>query len=132
MNLHNVVAGAIGTINPFRPATVRYSSGYTTSPDGSQTPAYVDVGGVMIQVQALTAGDLRHLEGLNIQGVQRAFYLNGNSQGVVRPLGQGGDLFMFSDGVPTSLANTVWLVKAVIETWDTGWCKIGVSLQMNS
>lgn len=123
MNLHNIVSGAIGAINPFQTANVRYSNGYSTLGDGSQVPSYTDVDNVPVQVQALTAKELQHLATLNIQGVMKALYLNGNSQGVVRPLGQGGDLF--------TLVSGTWLVTTVLETWDTGWCKVAVTLQEN-
>lgn len=121
MNLHNVVAGAIGSVNPFQMATVSFSTGYTTDDDGTQVPAYATANNVPVQVQALTAKEIEHLAGLNIQGVMRAIYLNGNVQGVVRPLGQGGDLF--------ELASGKWLVTTVLETWDVGWCKLAVTLQ---
>lgn len=123
MNLHNIVSGAIGAINPFQAANVQYSNGYTTAADGSQVPSYIEVDNVQVQVQALTAKELQHLASLNIQGVMKALYLNGNSQGVVRPLGQGGDLF--------TLVSGTWLVTTVLETWDTGWCKVAVTLQEN-
>jgi hypothetical protein len=123
MNLHNIVSGAIGAINPFQGANVQYSNGYTTSADGSQVPSYIEVDNIQVQVQALTAKELQHLASLNIQGVMKALYLNGNSQGVVRPLGQGGDLF--------TLVSGTWLVTTVLETWDTGWCKVAVTLQEN-
>jgi hypothetical protein len=123
MNLHNIVSGAIGAINPFQAANVQYSNGYTMAADGSQVPSYIEVDNVQVQVQALTAKELQHLAALNIQGVMKALYLNGNSQGVVRPLGQGGDLF--------TLVSGTWLVTTVLETWDTGWCKVAVTLQEN-
>lgn len=121
MNLHNIVAGAISSVNPFQTASVSFSSGYTTNDDGTQVPQYEVVNYVPVQVQALTAKEIEHLAGLNIQGVMRAIYLNGNVQGVVRPVGQGGDLFQLPSGN--------WLVTTVLETWDTGWCKVAVTLQ---
>ena len=123
MNLHQIVSGAIGAINPFHTATVQYSSGYTTSADGSQVPQYTTVSGVQVQVQALSAKELQHLDSLNIQGVLRAIYLNGDVQGVDRPLGKGGDLFTLPTGN--------WLTTTVLETWDGGWCKVAVTLQEN-
>lgn len=123
MNLHQIVSGAIGAINPFQTATVEYSSGYATSPDGSQVPQYTTVTGVQVQVQALSAKEIQHLDSLNIQGVMRAIYLNGDVQGVDRPLGKGGDLFTLPTGK--------WLATTVLETWDGGWCKVAVTLQEN-
>lgn len=76
---------------------------------------------VEAQVQALTFRDIQQVEGLNLQGTQRAMYLYGDVEGLVRPTGQGGDLITMADA-------TVWLVTHVLETWP-GWCKVAVTLQ---
>ncbi|MEX3614239.1 MAG: hypothetical protein VB141_10920 [Burkholderia gladioli] len=121
MNLHGVAGPIIAAVNPMIPATVKYSDGYVIDTDRSQIPKYVTVENVLVQVQALTAKDLQHLDSLNIQGIMRALYLNGNALGVARLLGKGGDLFTFK--------NQNWLVTTVLETWETGWCKVAVTLQ---
>ena len=126
MNLHGIVRGAITSVNPDVPATLRRSTGtYTTAPDGKRTPGYVDTAGVMVQVQGLSAKDIQHMDALNIQGVLRSVHLNGDWQGVVRPLGQGGDLFRFSN--PAGVMQW-WLVVNVMETWPV-WCRVIVALQ---
>lgn len=79
---------------------------------------------VQAQVQPLTTKDLRHLEGLNIQGVERAIYLYGHVDAVVRPEGKGGDLIIIADGPNQG----IYLVTVVLEAWQ-GWCKAGVVLQ---
>lgn len=79
---------------------------------------------VQAQVQPLTTKDLRHLEGLNIQGVERAIYLYGHVDAVVRPEGKGGDLVIVADGPNPG----TYLVTVVLEAWS-GWCKVGVTLQ---
>ncbi len=129
MNLHAIVRGAITVVNPDVPATLRRSSGFTIAPDGTQVPEYVDVQGVPVQVQALSFQDLHQLDGLNIQGVRRAVYLNGAAMGIVRNLQVGGDLFIFPAGVLPE--GDTWLVAHVLEQWGPGpeWCKCALTLQ---
>lgn len=65
MNLHGLVSGAIGLVNPFVPMTIRLSEGYTTQADGTRVPAYATPGtftgsiaGQTLTVTAVTAGVL--------------------------------------------------------------------------
>jgi hypothetical protein len=124
MNLHAIVSGAVGAINPQVFCTLRMSAGYAVGPDGTQTPAYTIVPNVPAQIQALTFTDLMKLGGLNIEGTRRAIYLSGNIEGVDRAALKGGDLFTFPDG-------TVWLVVQVLEHWPD-WTKCAVTLQNGS
>lgn len=124
MNLHGVVSGAIGAVNPFITGTVQVSTGYTTSDDGSQVPTYDTFDDVQMQVQALTYRDLLQVEGLNLNGTRRAIYMNGRADGVVRSLMKGGDLITIADGANAG----VWLVAYVLEQW-ADWTKIAVTLQ---
>ena len=131
MNLHAVVRSVVTAINPDRTGTWRRSTGYTTAADGSRVPQYVDTS-VRMQIQSLTGKDLYHLNMLNIQGVQRAVYMFSNGQGVVRLDAKGGDLLLFSQDISGPVAT--WLVVAVLETWTpdaAGWCKLGVTLQVD-
>lgn len=122
MNLHQIVSGAIGRVNPFIPATLRQSTGYTTNPDGSRTPTYTDTV-VSIQVQALSTDDLMKVDGLNLQGNKQAVYLGGQWNGVVRVGKQGGDLLRFN--------GQTWLAVIVLENWPD-WTKLAVVLQDGS
>lgn len=122
MNLHQIVSGAVGTINPPLLCVLSLSTGYTTAADGTQEPTYSTVSGVPAQVQALSYTDLMKLSGLNIQGVKRAVYLNGNIEGVNRAAIKGGDLFTFPDG-------TFWLVVQPLENWPD-WSKLAVTRQV--
>jgi hypothetical protein len=126
MNLHGIVSGTIGAINPFIPGTVQISTGSTTYADGSRTPSFTTLA-VSLQVQALTSKDLRQLDGLNLNGTQRAIYVNGKFDGVVRPELKGGDLFMIASGANAG----TWLVDKVLEQWPD-WCKLAVTLQNGS
>lgn len=123
MNLHGIAGPIIAAVNPMILATIKYSDGYEIGPGRKQIPKYRVVPDVQAQVQPLSAGDLKHLEAQNIQGVQRSVYLYGDIQGVVRPAEKGGDLLVFG--------GQVWLVTAVFETWPD-WCKVGVTLQMDT
>lgn len=120
MNLHGIVARAIGAVNPLITASIQVSAGYTTNPDGTQVPAYAPAITAPIQVQALTAMDLKLIDGLNLQDETRAVYLNGNFEGVLRPEDKGGDLLTFN--------GQTWLTTQILEQWPN-WSKLAVILQ---
>jgi hypothetical protein len=124
MNLHGLATGAIGIVNPFVPGTVQVSDGYATAADGEQVPAYQTFPDVSMQVQALTFKDLQQLDGLNLNGTQRAIYMNGRADGVVRSLMKGGDLVTLTNGPNAG----VWLVTLMLEQWPD-WAKAAVTLQ---
>lgn len=134
MNLHAIVAGAIGAVNPFVPATLQQSTGYTTNADGSRDPTY-STRAISCQVQALTYTDLTKLDGLNIQGTRRAIYVTGEAAGIIRVKQEGGDLVIFPDN--TLPEGNTWLCAQVLEQWSDGagvpaWVKICVTLQDGS
>lgn len=124
--------GGIGTYRVSRSQTVT-SQTISATGTGDRIPAYATVTGVSMQVQAVAGDDLKHVDGLNIEGIYRVVYVNGRLQGVNRQALKGGDLLM----IPTGLAtvpplNDTWLISKVIEPWDTGgWCKVLVVLQEN-
>lgn len=119
MNLHGMVSGAIGIVNPFVQVQVRRSTGYDTQPDGTRVPTYTTLSGPA-QVQDLSQDDLKLVEGLDIQGVRRNVYINGNWAGAVRAEARGGDIFMFE--------GREWLATMIAEQWPD-WCKVIVTRQ---
>lgn len=119
MNLHSLASGIVGVVNPPVLATLHQSIGYVTASDGSRTPAYSSTTGE-IQVQALTAAELQHLNGLNISGNLKKVFLDGKWNSIMRAAGTGGDLFTF-DGYD-------WLVVHVLEQWPD-WSSVVVSQQ---
>lgn len=123
MNLHGLVSGAIGAVNPHVSASIDLSTGYTTNPDGSRVPTYQTVTGTA-QVQALTYKDLEQVDGLNLNGEARGIYFYGDIQGVVRAKTKGADVITLSDGPNAGK----WLVVQVLETWPD-WCKCACVLQ---
>jgi hypothetical protein len=125
MNLNAIVAPAVGLINPRQPVTVYLSTGpTTTAADGSRAGTYADSFNATMQVQPISTGDLRKLEGLNLQGKFTKLYLDGALRGLERVNGLGGDLVVLKDG-------TTYLVKAVLEGWTptAGWCSVAVVMQ---
>lgn len=125
MNLHGIVAPYVAAVNPFTSAIWKQSTGNATNADFSRTPSYAADQPILIQNQALTAGDLRHLDALNIQNVTRKVWANVSLQGVNRATQQGGDLLVFG--------GQTWLVTLVFETWDADgpWSSAGLTLQNN-
>ena len=121
MNLHGIVSGAIGTVNPLIAAQVSQATGYTTSASGKQVPTYAAAVPVTIQKQELSFKDLQHVDGLNIQGELCSVYLNGQIYGVDRGTAKGGDKFVFN--------SQTWLVVAVPEQWPD-WCRVILCLQV--
>lgn len=123
MNLHGIVSPLVSTINPSQTATLRVSTGYATSGDGTQVPAYAADQPVQAQVQELTQKDLRKLEGLNVQGSELAIYVSGQLRGAQRASSKGGDLVI--------IGTNYYLTTAVLEAW-ADWCKVAVTLQNGS
>lgn len=119
MNLHQIVRGAITTINPDVICTLRRSTGqYTTADDGTRTPLYRAFSSVACQFQALSNPDLAKLDGLNMQGTNTAIYITGALDGVERVTARGGDLV-------TKPTGEVYLVTQVLEDWPTApWTKV--------
>jgi hypothetical protein len=123
MNLHAIVTPAISAINPPILGTVKVSTGATTDAAGKRTPTYTTTANMPLQVQALTAREIEHVDSLNIENVTRSVYFNGFINGLDRAAGQGGDILIFN--------GITWLVTVVFETWDAdGWCKIGITKQV--
>lgn len=126
MNLHGTVRGAITSVNPDVWATFQRSAGNTVNAAYKQVPAYAPAVQVRIQHQPLSAGEIKHADALNLQGVLRTVYMYGNTQGIVRPTQQGGDLLAFPLVPRGPTLN--WLVVEVTETWPDWSCVI-VALQ---
>lgn len=126
MNLRGIANSVASVVNPNIAITYRTNSGYTTDAAGHRTPLTTDTA-LTGQVQALTGDDLKHIDGLNMQGVFRSVYLYGNIQGVVRSDGKGGDVLRFPQVPGGAVQN--WLVSQVMETWPT-WCRVIVCLQV--
>lgn len=123
MNLHQIVRGAISAVNPDVAGRVFINTGSSTAGDGKRVPTYAAPFDAQMQIQPLSPTDLKQIDALNIQGVDRAIYVNGAVRGVERKGGKGGDL-LYALG-------TYWLVVVMLEPWDgAGWTKVGVAQQL--
>lgn len=103
------------------------STGYTTNNAGKRVPTTITLT-VDAQIQALSANQLAHTDGLNISGVKRSVYMYGNVAGIVRADKLGGDILVFPE-IPNG-SNRNWLVTQVLETWPD-WCHVLVTLQQD-
>ena len=124
MNLHAIASPYIAAVNPWLTAQWLQSISYATNADGSRSPAFATAVSAQIQFQALSFEDLKQVDGLNLNGVKNALYVNGDIEGVNRPDARGGDIFILLDG-------SKWLVVQVLENWirTAGWTKCAVVLQ---
>lgn len=130
MKLHAIASPLVAAINPPIAGELHRNTGYTTSPAGKRVSTYADPEALSMQVQGLSAEELRQVDSLNIQGIKRAIHLPGDVQGVDRASGTGGDLVKFGDAAPGRLRNSTWLVALVMETWDSSeWCRVVVVKQ---
>ena len=127
MNLRSMVNGYTQITNPNILINWIQSTGYTTDDAGRRTPTTLMLS-VKAQVQALSATDLQHTDGLNITGVMRSVYMYGNAAGVVRADQIGGDILVFPE-IPNG-RNRNWLITQVVETWSD-WCHVIVTLQQD-
>lgn len=125
MNLRQLANQNTQRINPNISATWQSSQGYTTDAAGKRTPNTTSQT-IMINPQAVSGDTLKHIDGLNIQGVMRSVYIYGNLQGIVRADVKGGDFLIFPQ-VPGGNPQT-WKVATVVETWPD-WSHCVVVLQ---
>jgi hypothetical protein len=122
MNMHTIASRGIKAVNPMIAATLMRSTGSTANPDGSRTPTF-STSTILVQDQAISATDLRHIDALGIEGIARKVWANGSILGVNRLTGRGGDLLVIS--------GVTYLCTLVSETWDQGnWCSVFLTQQM--
>lgn len=125
MDLRGIANGVVQVTNQNISVVWMQSTGYTTAADGTRT-ATTTSSTIAAQVQGLSAGDLRHTDALNIEGVKRSVHMYGNVQGVVRADQKGGDILQFPEVPGGAVRN--WRVISVMETWPT-WARVIVVLQ---
>lgn len=129
INVRAAANFAIQVVNPDIWGTFYLSTGNAPNAAFLQIPSYAAGVNQRMQVQAVSARDLRHLKGLSLQGVLRSVHMWGDKQGVVRVNQKGGDLLYFPQ-VPGG-ARYIWKVEKVIETWRD-WSHLIVSLQVDA
>ncbi|MGE1402271.1 hypothetical protein ACMFFG_14560 [Citrobacter freundii] len=122
MNIHKIANSAIRRVNPNTSAILKKYAGETTGPGRKPVPSYLPDQNVTIQLQPISRGDMQHVDGLNIQGLAKVIYVNGNYFSVQREMEQGGDIFVIN--------GEQWLVVEPVELWPD-WCRLIAVLQVS-
>jgi hypothetical protein len=123
LNMHDIVRGAITSINEDRPGTVYVSTGYTNV-RGILTPTFAPVTATL-QVQAQKHDPLRHDRALQYSNAYLTIYAYGNFSDLERPDGKGGDVVQMTD-------DSKWYaITQVLEWWPT-WSCFEVTRQLNA
>ncbi len=125
INVRAMANTAIQAVNPNQLIPWIQSNGSTTDAAFHRTPSTTTTT-VQAQIQGLSASDMAHTDGLNIQGVKRSVHMYGNVQGVVRADQKGGDILRFPEVPGGAVKN--WRVVSVMETWPT-WARVIVVMQ---
>ena len=120
MDLRSISNAVTDCVNQNISVTVKASTGYAIGSGLKQVPSYAAPVTGFAQVQALTAADLRHLDGLNIQGATKSIILRGELNAIVRVNSQGGDIVI--------IGTQTWLTVAVLEQWPL-WSRCAIQLQ---
>ena len=120
MDLRSISNAVTDCVNQNISVTVKASTGCTIGSGLKQVPSYAAPVTGFAQVQALTAADLRHLDGLNIQGATKSIILRGELNAIVRVNSQGGDIVI--------IGTQTWLTVAVLEQWPL-WSRCAIQLQ---
>jgi hypothetical protein len=121
MDIRGCANAMSDSVNPNMPVTIQASTGYTTGGTGMrQIPSYAAPVSGFAQVQALSSEDLRHLDGLNVQGATYSILLRGPLNTALRTNSQGGDL--------VTVNGQTFLTVAVLEQWPL-WTRAAIRLQ---
>jgi hypothetical protein len=120
-NMHDVVRGAIETVNEDTDGIVYVSTG-RTNVRGILTGAYSNVA-ARLQVQAKQHDPLQHERGLNYSNGYYSIWAYGNFSDIERPQGTGGDICNFN--------GQWWYITQVMEWWPQ-WCSFEVTRQLNA
>ena len=120
MNLRGIANSLTSIVNPNISIIGRRYKGETMGVGRKPIPEYYPDEALTAQLQPLSGGDLKHVDGLNVQGIVKSLYINGDYYGANRTLQKGGDIFII-DG-------REWLVVDHIELWPD-WCRVIICLQ---
>lgn len=114
MNLHNIVAGAIGSINPHETVKVYRSAG-TQNVKGKVIAVY-EVSERRAQIQAPTESDIKLVEKLAEASHKIKVWIESPIGTINRVSQSVGDMIERDDG-------TYWLVVGVADDFSrVGWC----------
>lgn len=121
MNLHGIVAGVVGAINPLIPVTVRVSVGSEQNADGSgnRDPVYATPGAItasiagnVLTVTAVAAGVLQPGQTLSGSGVEPGTMITAYGSGSG---GAGTYEVNRAQTVPSTAMTTVYTIQAQVQ-----------------
>ena len=125
MNLHEIVSGAINSINPFQTITITPRSSYTVDEYGDATPNEGASYQIQAQIQPLTSEDIKFINSYNESTIYKAFWVSANTFGLNRPMAKGGDKVVWN--------GKTFYVTSMPEDWyeTVGWSHFIGALQLN-
>lgn len=124
-NLHDIVRGAIETINEDTDGTVYVNTG-RTNVRGILTPTFAPVS-ARLQMQAQEHDPIQHERSLNYSNAYLTIYAYGNFSDIERRTGEGGDVV----NIPSGPRAGWYYVTQVFEWWPD-WCAFEVTEQLNA
>lgn len=124
-NIHDVVRGAIETVNDDDDGTVYVSTGRTNT-RGILTPTFASVV-ARLQVQAKQHTPITHENQLEYSNAFLTIYAYGDFSDIERPNTKGGDVVNIASGPRAGW----YYISQVTEWWDQ-WCSFEVTAQLNA
>lgn len=131
MNLHQIVRGAISSINPETTVTIKRFSDYTVDEYGRITNSYTtyrpDVTTSLsvitsAQIQPVSSEKLEHLYNYNSSNTYARMFVNGEEHGLSEALSTNGDIVIID--------NKIWKIVEVSGLWNkSGWNEVIICLQ---
>lgn len=124
MNLHEIVSGAINSINPFQTITITPRSSYTVNEYGEAIPNEGASYQIQAQIQPLTSEDIKFINQYNESTIYKAFWVSANTFGLNRPMARGGDKVVWG--------SQIYYVTSMPEDWyeTSGWSHFIGALQL--
>lgn len=124
MNLHEMVRGMIGIVNPNVTAIVWKSKGKIYQSDGTTKPDYYEPKVIEVQIQSAEGAELTQIDNINQQDERKVVFAPEQLYGIDRERDLGGDLLEFY--------GRKWLVVKRVESWEgSNWCKVLVVSQLD-
>lgn len=124
MNLHEIVKGAINSINPFQTITITPRSSYTVNDYGEAVATEGTSYTIQAQIQPLTSEDIKFINNYNESTIYKAFWVSANTFGLNRPMARGGDKVVWG--------SQIYYVTSMPEDWyeTSGWSHFIGALQL--
>lgn len=121
MNLHDMVRGAITSVNADTPGAVYVSTG-NANVRGILTPQFKYIP-ANLQVQAKAHKGVSHERGLQYTSALFTIYAYGDFKDIERPQGKGGDVCHFGES---------WYYISQVLEWWPDWCSFEVTKQLDA